>query len=1187
MIEKTMKTSHLEIHLLGLVEILFNREPLKIPRRVERGILYYLAVTNRPVSRERVVDFLWPQAEQIDPRGALRTALSRLRHALPDPSLLVAEHDQVALDFSRCTVDLIRFEESYQSLQGILSALPQNKALPVQIVNQLTESLDLWHGERIFQGDDFSGYPELDAWGQALNNDLGMHRVFLMKRLAEHYLAVGKLELAMDLFIELGRLNHLDTPSHLAVIEILTKFGRHLEALEFCDALEVIFERQFNAPLPDEILKRCHQSQMLLETSGRKSGLDWPVSSSMQLPLVGRSVELSKLRDAFYRGGLVLLTGEMGAGKTRLVQELFEILPPKPMLIIAPARESENTLPYAPIIYGLRRHVPEEVLRTIDTVWANQLTLLIPELAKIREDCDPSKVKPIPASRQHIYDALHHLLLSAASTYGRIFFFLDDAHWADQETLQALSYLITQGLFDEHGVLIMTVHSEYPHQGIDKIIDHFHHSHPIQVLHVPGLNPDEVRSLTQQVLSQTLSPAFYEQLYRETNGNPLMVLETIRHVLELSTNIEDLQSMDRFPLPDSIHGLIRNRLNRLGEDARHILTCAALIGNDVSLKFLREVSDIRNQAFLSALDLVIQSGFLQINTIHQTNEEHLHFTHEKMREVVIAETPSTHQQVLRQHIARLLSQEPHAFDQAAVIADHYRAAGDVVNNFKWLLKAAAHAWSLGAREDVLRSFQQAETIVNHSPNNLFGLKDILQLYHKWSNFAYQSNQIDLLEELGVKLQQFAKHYTSTQLMGLSNLTLANACFLREDYETGNFLINDAVKNLTGSNNPELLIQALFYQASINWWTLNFDRVVASTDQISKVLDNPTVETPNRTSYEFAVKVLLADTYYAQGEAVRALEIAEDAYRTYFDQLDTFDRLRAYHMLTYCYYVAGRVEECTHFAQQALKIARALDNSVVETLSLINLCKAEIEQGQIDAAFQHATRALSLSEINNKIQDVVAANTIIGTVYDILHNHPQAEHHFRIAQVRQGYTFLSYSGQENNLHLGRLLTRNGQLSEAREIIRSTLEVTGQKGMMLLHVQALLADGLIDLKEDNEADAEHKFALAIEIAEEKGLVQEIIWGKFRMALLEFERQRYPEAEGFLFEVINGAIMHKMTLLTKYALELAERLANFVTLQYTPEELHSIKQALVEKLMAYNQTEHLRQDFFSSQHLWREKA
>jgi hypothetical protein len=143
------------------------------------------------------------------------------------------------------------------------------------------------------------------------------------------------------------------------------------------------------------------------------------------------------------------------------------------------------------------------------------------------------------------------------------------------------------------------------------------------------------------------------------------------------------------------------------------------------------------------------------------------------------------------------------------------------------------------------------------------------------------------------------------------------------------------------------------------------------------------------------------------------------------------------------------------------------------------------------------------------------------------------------------------------------------------------------MMMLHTQALLADGLIDLIEQNDSEAERKFALAIEIAREKGLVQEVTWGKFRMALLAFSRQQYLEAESIVFEVINDANRLKMTLLTKYALELAERLANFITLKVGPDELQSIKQSLVEKLMSYNHTEPLRREFFSRQHLWREEA
>ncbi|MFU8827637.1 MAG: AfsR/SARP family transcriptional regulator, partial [Brevefilum sp.] len=62
----------LEIRLLGPVEVSFHQERIKIPRKLERVILYYLAVQNHPVGRSALIDLLWPGAEQIDPRGALR-----------------------------------------------------------------------------------------------------------------------------------------------------------------------------------------------------------------------------------------------------------------------------------------------------------------------------------------------------------------------------------------------------------------------------------------------------------------------------------------------------------------------------------------------------------------------------------------------------------------------------------------------------------------------------------------------------------------------------------------------------------------------------------------------------------------------------------------------------------------------------------------------------------------------------------------------------------------------------------------------------------------------------------------------------------------------------------------------------------------------------------------------------------
>jgi len=108
-----MEQMPLKIQLLGPVEIKFDDKPLKIRRRIERAILYFLATEHKPVSRTKLIDLLWPDGEQTDPRASLRTALSRLRRELPDPDMITTELDQVGLNLDRCEIDIEAFEKHY------------------------------------------------------------------------------------------------------------------------------------------------------------------------------------------------------------------------------------------------------------------------------------------------------------------------------------------------------------------------------------------------------------------------------------------------------------------------------------------------------------------------------------------------------------------------------------------------------------------------------------------------------------------------------------------------------------------------------------------------------------------------------------------------------------------------------------------------------------------------------------------------------------------------------------------------------------------------------------------------------------------------------------------------------------------------------------------------------------------
>ncbi len=123
--------------------------------------------------------------------------------------------------------------------------------------------------------------------------------------------------------------------------------------------------------------KCCHYKDQIKTLEDKQR--TWPLPLTMHLPLVGRQKELSQLKKAFFKGGIALLRGGLGTGKTRLMQELFFELETI-NFFVAPSFEIEKSLPYAPIIYGLRHHISKEIWKEIDPIWAYQLQRLLPEL---------------------------------------------------------------------------------------------------------------------------------------------------------------------------------------------------------------------------------------------------------------------------------------------------------------------------------------------------------------------------------------------------------------------------------------------------------------------------------------------------------------------------------------------------------------------------------------------------------------------------------------------------------------------------------------------------------------------------------------------------------------------------------------------------------------------------------------
>ncbi|MEA3458904.1 MAG: hypothetical protein U9R21_09550, partial [Candidatus Thermoplasmatota archaeon] len=502
----------------------------------------------------------------------------------------------------------------------------------------------------------------------------------------------------------------------------------------------------------------------------------------------------------------------------------------------------------------------------------------------------------------------------------KLLFFLDDAQWADQQTLEAVSYLVTQGFFDTKGLLVIASRGEEPNRDLNEMIDRFHRTHNVQTINIIGLSPQELGTLVDQALEETPSSGFLDQLYRETNGNPFLALEIVRNLLEFPGEFEKAFSSSPLPLPESVHAVIRKRLNNLDDQTRRILLCAAVIGNEFPLDLLSTVIDMGPQFDIKFLDPLIKFGFIFPTGKGKFQKSDLKFSHEIIRKVVLKEASPLQLGKIHHRIADHLAEGSQAGSQAARIANHYLACGEIHSAFRWYIKAAAHTWSLGAKDETNQIFRQAESLYKKAQQNKITASDVFELYRQWAQFAYEADQIDLLEEVGFKLQYLGEQAHNPLFLGAAQMTLANACFLRLKMDTGLELIHKAIDYLQHAKDKQVMMEAKLRQAAIYWWTMDYDQTILICQEVLEIVESLEASNRNLNEYLFFVRHIISYSHYAKGNANKALHHATTIYHQYFHQLSAFNRMRTYTMLANANLIAANYQKSQWFAEEGLKIA---------------------------------------------------------------------------------------------------------------------------------------------------------------------------------------------------------------------------------------------------------------------------
>lgn len=449
--------------------------------------------------------------------------------------------------------------------------------------------------------------------------------------------------------------------------------------------------------------------------------------------LVGREAELGLVSSAAGRApSLVVIDGEAGIGKSRLVRELLNGTDVGGVrVLVGHCEHLQEPFPLGPLLDAFR-HQADHIAGRLSPV-AGALAPLVPEIAD-RLPPAPPVLDDQRAARHRVFRAAVELIdhLSPAVLV------LEDVHWADAGTFDFLTFLVAHQPRDLS--IIVTARSETGPLPISEAFARAPAGPPLSITLEP-LDKVQVAELAENILQAEIPAAMAATLYDKTGGIPFVVEEVLRTLLEAMPVSEIAWhpgALNDIAVPTALRDVMLQRLGALDACSREILGVAAVVDATVDHDVLAEVSDYRPGDVAVALAEAHDAGLLQ------ELDGQSRFRHVLAQQIVYEAVPAPSRRWLHRRAAELIERrgEPRPF---ARIAHHYQRAGVTTDFVHYAEQAADQATSHGDDATAARFLLQAMGVPDLS------LDDRLRLAAKLGRAAVDglahSEAVPILERL--------------------------------------------------------------------------------------------------------------------------------------------------------------------------------------------------------------------------------------------------------------------------------------------------------------------------------------------------------------------------------------------------------------------------------------------------------
>jgi DNA-binding SARP family transcriptional activator len=964
----------LRLALLGPPRVEVDGAPLRVDTRKAVALLAYLACSDRRHARDEVAVLLWPDGDDAHARAALRRTLSALNQALGGEVRVGADRTALELVAPGMDLDVRRFRELLRC--GAEHGHEPEQACPA-CAEPLAEAVALHRGE-FMAGFRLRDAPEFEDWQLSQADALRREHAGALQRLADAYALQGRWQAAVAVAERWLALDPLHEPAHRQLMRLYAWSGQRGAAMRQYRACVRVLDQELGVP-PLEETTALYQAitEGHVEPppappgppapAGRGAAATPPAAAPpgppaipeapagpAPAPLVGRAAQLAALRDAWAgverRGGgrLVALTGEAGIGKTRLAEELAAHVGAAGGLVLVCRCYEGERLAYGPLADGLRAALARPPgspgsrwTGGLEPLWLAEAARLLPELAPLLPAPVPTAPAEGPGAQSRFLEGLCRTLLAAVDGPRPGLLVLDDLHWADEATLDAVGYLVRR--LDRLPLLVLAAwRGEHVPRGhhLRRILAEAQRAGTASTPALGRLDRDAVDELVRAVAPARGAVA--EELHQRSEGLPLLLVSYLAALDGTGGPLPEL--------PSGAREVLMAPLERVSETAWQLLTAAAVIGRSFDVDTVREASGRSDEEVIGALEELVRLGLIHEVPGPVTWYD---FGHEQVRVLVYEQAGLARRRLLHRRVAQALAGHGRGQDTAvaaASVARHFQLAGRDAEAADWFARAGERAAALYANREAVAHYQAALALGHHDAARLqVALGDLHTLLGDYGA------ALAAYEAAAARCEPGALAAVEHKLGGLHNR--------RGDWEAADAHLAAALAALPGDQGEAGPDGAAATAARAR---LVADRSLVAhrrghADQAVR-LAAEALELAERAADPAAlaqchnlVGVLATsagDHQHAQDHLERSLALAENL-------PDPGGRVAALNNLALAHRAAGRLEPALRFTTAALELCAAQGDRHREAALHNNLADLYHAAGRPDEAMTHLKQAVAI------------------------------------------------------------------------------------------------------------------------------------------------------------------------------------------------------------------------------------